>query len=77
MDYKEWEECEEIEAQVGYSWQNALQKLKKEGAIIVPISIPALEQSLACYYILASSECSSNMAKYDGLRYGIYFLQKD
>jgi aspartyl-tRNA(Asn)/glutamyl-tRNA(Gln) amidotransferase subunit A len=44
--------------------------LKKHGAHIEEVSLPATEQALAAYYILVPAEVSSNLARYDGVRYG-------
>ncbi len=44
--------------------------LKKHGAIVEEVSVPATEQALAAYYILVPAEISSNLARYDGVRYG-------
>lgn len=50
--------------------QNAVDELKKLGAEIVPISLPLLKYSIPVYYLIAASEASSNLARYDGIRYG-------
>ncbi len=50
--------------------QKALQELTAQGAEIVEISLPHTEYALACYYIIMPSEVSSNLARYDGIRYG-------
>lgn len=50
--------------------QNAIQSLKARGAEIVPISISLIEHSIPVYYLIAASEASSNLARYDGVRYG-------
>ncbi|PVX26294.1 MAG: Asp-tRNA(Asn)/Glu-tRNA(Gln) amidotransferase GatCAB subunit A [Candidatus Bathyarchaeum sp.] len=55
---------------------DAIQKLEDLGATYEETSLPTLEQSLATYYIVAMSEASSNLARYDGLRYG-YRVDKD
>jgi aspartyl-tRNA(Asn)/glutamyl-tRNA(Gln) amidotransferase subunit A len=55
---------------------DAIHKLEDLGATYEEISLPTLEQSLATYYIVAMSEASSNLARYDGLRYG-YRVEKD
>lgn len=48
----------------------ALKKFEELGAEIVEISLPHTEYALACYYIIVPSEISSNLARYDGIRYG-------
>ena len=48
----------------------AIKKFENSGAKIVEISLPHTEYALACYYIIAPSEASANLARYDGIRYG-------
>ncbi|MCX7951102.1 MAG: Asp-tRNA(Asn)/Glu-tRNA(Gln) amidotransferase subunit GatA [Clostridiales bacterium] len=50
--------------------ENGIEVLKKLGAEIKEISLPMSKYALAVYYILASSEASSNLARFDGIRYG-------
>lgn len=50
--------------------QNAIDCYKNLGAEIVEISLPNLKYSIGIYYILATAECSSNLARFDGVRYG-------
>ncbi|HSX47370.1 MAG TPA: Asp-tRNA(Asn)/Glu-tRNA(Gln) amidotransferase subunit GatA, partial [Patescibacteria group bacterium] len=50
--------------------QEAVNKLNKAGVKIEEISIPAVEHALAVYYIICPAEVSSNLARYDGQRYG-------
>jgi len=57
---------EEVEASV----RAALAVLEKSGAKIVEISLPHTELALPVYYIIAPAEASSNLARYDGVRYG-------
>jgi len=49
----------------------AVKKLEKMGAEIVDISLPYTDKAIAAYYIICPSEVSSNMARYDGIRYGV------
>jgi Asp-tRNA(Asn)/Glu-tRNA(Gln) amidotransferase A subunit family amidase len=44
--------------------------IPKPNILVIQVSIPALEAGLAAYYILAMSEASSNLSRYDGIRYG-------
>ena len=49
----------------------AIQQLERLGATLVEVSLPHTEYAIAAYYILATSEASSNLARYDGVKYGI------
>jgi len=59
------------------SIENTITKLEENGVEVVDISIPLLKESLALYYILVPAEVSSNMARYDGVRYGKNIETKD
>ena len=48
----------------------ALTRLSDEGATIVPISLPHTRYAVATYYLIATAEASSNLARFDGIRYG-------
>jgi aspartyl-tRNA(Asn)/glutamyl-tRNA(Gln) amidotransferase subunit A len=50
--------------------ESAVEKLKKAGAEISEVSLPSLPLALAVYYIICPAEVSSNLARYDGQRYG-------
>ncbi|MFH1433703.1 MAG: Asp-tRNA(Asn)/Glu-tRNA(Gln) amidotransferase subunit GatA, partial [Candidatus Uhrbacteria bacterium] len=50
---------------------NAVQVLKEQGAEIVEVSLPHTEYALAAYYLVMPSEASSNLARFDGIRYGL------
>ena len=50
--------------------ERAIEDYKKLGCEIVEISLPNLKYSIGIYYILATAECSSNLARFDGVRYG-------
>lgn len=51
-------------------WNKGKEILQKRGAEIVDISLPHTSYAPAIYYVLASAECSSNLARFDGVRYG-------
>jgi len=61
---------EGVNREVKNAVKKAIDKLEGLGAKIVNISIPHLEYTVATYYLLCMSEASSNLARYDGLRYG-------
>ena len=50
--------------------ENAIETYKSLGAEIVEISLPNIKHSIGIYYILATAECSSNLARFDGVKYG-------
>ena len=52
-------------------FNEALEELSKLGAEIVEVSCPHFDYALAAYYLIAPSECSSNLARFDAMRYGI------
>jgi len=64
---------EEIDA----LWQKGIAWLKEAGAEIVDISLPHTKYALPAYYIVAPAEASSNLARYDGVRYGLRVDGKD
>ncbi len=51
-------------------WRESLERLARAGAEIVEVSVPSLEAAIAVYYVIATSEASANLARFDGLRYG-------
>jgi aspartyl-tRNA(Asn)/glutamyl-tRNA(Gln) amidotransferase subunit A len=51
-------------------WQSALGHLTAAGAEIVEVSVPSLDAAIAVYYVIATSEASANLARFDGVRYG-------
>jgi aspartyl-tRNA(Asn)/glutamyl-tRNA(Gln) amidotransferase subunit A len=55
---------------IGDNIQAGMRRLEELGCAIVPINLPHTEYAIACYYIIATAEASSNLARYDGVRYG-------
>ena len=58
-------------AEIDKLWEQGAQWLKAAGAEIVPVSLPHTKYALPAYYIVAPAEASSNLARYDGVRYGL------
>ena len=63
-----------MQAEIDALWQQGLQWLRDAGADIVDVSLPHTKYALPAYYIVAPAEASSNLARYDGVRFG---LRKD
>ena len=68
---------EGYEAGVLARFQESLELLKDAGAEIVEVSCPNFKYALGAYYLIMPSEASSNLAKYDGVRYGLRALPAD
>jgi aspartyl-tRNA(Asn)/glutamyl-tRNA(Gln) amidotransferase subunit A len=60
-----------FQAEVREHFQRSLDALADAGAQIVEVSCPHFEYALAAYYLILPSECSSNLAKFDAMRYGL------
>ncbi|TQB68207.1 Trimeric GatFAB AmidoTransferase(AdT) complex subunit [Monascus purpureus] len=60
----------ELAPSVRHAWLLSLEHLRKQGHTIHPVSLPVTRLALSAYYVLAPAEASSNLAKYDGVRYG-------
>ncbi|GAB5388901.1 MAG: Asp-tRNA(Asn)/Glu-tRNA(Gln) amidotransferase subunit GatA [Alphaproteobacteria bacterium] len=61
---------EGMPAEIEKLWEQGIEWLKQAGAEPVEISLPHTKYALPTYYIIAPAECSSNLARYDGVRYG-------
>ena len=59
-----------IPAEIDALWEKGIDWLKAAGAEIVRITLPHTKYALPCYYIIAPAEASSNLARYDGMRFG-------
>jgi len=59
-----------IAADVELALRAALAEFEKQGATLVDISLPRTEMSIPAYYVIAPAEASSNLSRYDGVRYG-------
>jgi aspartyl-tRNA(Asn)/glutamyl-tRNA(Gln) amidotransferase subunit A len=66
LDYN----IETLDPAVRNSWMRALRALEKRGHTLHPVRLPATQHALSAYYVLAPAEACSNLARYDGVRYG-------
>jgi aspartyl-tRNA(Asn)/glutamyl-tRNA(Gln) amidotransferase subunit A len=66
-----------MQPEVEQAVRTAVRELEKNGAVIEEISLPHTEYAVAVYYIVATAEASSNLARYDGMRYGYRANAKD
>ena len=64
-------------AEIEKIWQQGCEWLKAAGAELVDVSLPHTKYALPAYYIVAPAEASSNLARYDGVRYGLRVDGKD
>ncbi|MCW0199578.1 Asp-tRNA(Asn)/Glu-tRNA(Gln) amidotransferase subunit GatA [Sphingopyxis sp.] len=62
---------EGIDPDIDAMWDAGIAMLKDAGASVVEISLPHTKYALPAYYIIAPAEASSNLARYDGVRYGL------
>lgn len=62
--------AEGIDPQIKKVIENAIEVLAKNGASVAETSLPNIEYALSAYYIIAPAEASSNLARFDGVRYG-------
>ncbi len=61
---------EGLDPQVEAAFQEAVRSLERAGAKVVSVSLPHTKYAVATYYLIAPAEASSNLARYDGVRYG-------
>ncbi|GLK46922.1 MULTISPECIES: Asp-tRNA(Asn)/Glu-tRNA(Gln) amidotransferase subunit GatA [Novosphingobium] len=62
---------EGMPAEIEAIWEQGIAWLKDAGAEVIEVSLPHTQYALATYYIIAPAEASSNLARYDGVRYGL------
>lgn len=67
---KEYYSVEGLDPAVAKAVQTAVQTIQEMGASIIPVSLPHTPYAVAAYYVVASAEASSNLARYDGVKYG-------
>lgn len=68
---------DKLDSDVKKALELSIENLKKLGAEIVEVSIPLTEHAVPIYYLIASSEASSNLSRYDGVKYGYRHDFKD
>jgi len=68
---REYFELPGMDPEVRAAVEAATSALQKQGATLVPVSLPHTQYALATYYLVAPAEASSNLARYDGVRYGL------
>jgi aspartyl-tRNA(Asn)/glutamyl-tRNA(Gln) amidotransferase subunit A len=66
-----WHFLEGIEGEAIDNFKTSISKLKDLGAEIIDINLDILKHSIAVYYILATAEASTNLARFDGIKYGV------
>ena len=59
-----------VDEEVKKAVMNSVKELEKQGAEIVEISLPSTQYALSAYYVISSAEASSNLARFDGVKYG-------
>ena len=67
---KEYFEHAALDANIAGILKESLDTLRQQGANFVEVSLPSYEQALVAYYVIAPSEASSNLSRYDGIRFG-------
>lgn len=68
---REWLEHPGLDAGIATAVRTALEELEALGATLVEIELPHTDYGLPVYYLIATAEASSNLARYDGVRYGV------
>jgi aspartyl-tRNA(Asn)/glutamyl-tRNA(Gln) amidotransferase subunit A len=66
-----------MSAEIEALWEKGVAWLREAGAELVEVSLPHTQYALPAYYIVAPAEASSNLARYDGVRYGLRVLGRD
>lgn len=61
----------EVDKSATHSFRHVVQALQELGVQVVPVSLPTTPYALSAYYVIASAEASSNLARYNGIHYGI------
>lgn len=66
-----------LDSEVEQAVQNSIHLLREAGAATVEVSLPHTDYAVAAYYVIAPAEASSNLARYDGVRYGFRDMEAD
>ncbi len=67
---KQFMEAKGLDPEIAGIFENACAWFRERGATVETVSIPVLEASIGCYYVIALSEAASNLSRFDGIRYG-------
>lgn len=59
-----------LSANIAKDLESAINEFKQLGAEVIEVSMPTLKHAIPAYYVIASAECSSNLSRYDGVRFG-------
>jgi aspartyl-tRNA(Asn)/glutamyl-tRNA(Gln) amidotransferase subunit A len=62
---------EGLDPEVGHSVRSAIASLERDGCVVRRVDLPHTRHAVATYYVLATAEASSNLARFDGVRYGL------
>ena len=68
---KEYFQTEGLAPSVAHSIREAIKTIEDRGATVIDVSLPHTRYAVAAYYIIAPAEASSNLARYDGVKYGM------
>ncbi len=60
-----------MDEEVRASFEKAVKFFENHGAQVVEVSMPNINDALACYYVISSAEAASNLARFDGVKYGV------
>lgn len=75
--FPEWINHTSIDPEISSAIQNKLNELKKDGHTVEPVHFPMTDYIVPTYYILTTAEASSNLSRYDGVRYGKNWHDRD
>jgi aspartyl-tRNA(Asn)/glutamyl-tRNA(Gln) amidotransferase subunit A len=66
-----------VDDEIRSAFEHAIDTLKQQGALIVDVELPHSPQAIPVYYLICTAEASSNLARYDGVRYGTRAMDAD